>query len=615
MAKTLPLNIELLWRETATSFTSRLAARNGLSAPVFCRDFGVPFRDIVDGHPSALRVIAELGGIHPDELAAWSPVSLGAGHFNFRGHVFHGMTLRNPDIRGCPICLREDAQQSDLPPEQAMGIRGHWSIPYVSTCVRHDHPLISLYREPHATVRYDNAQHLAAVSTAILRGEMDNPEEHLTSFEDWLEDRLSDGPGPDWLSSHPLHAASVFCRLLGISLLRLDGLRLDHIAADSRHALYAQGFEIAQGGEAEVRNALFRLQELIETPQDGPKKIFPALYDRLSHDYFDNPDYTAFRRILRDHMAATWPLGPGDELLGEPVHERRLHSVTTASQETGIDPRRLRKLLVASGILAEDCDLPDSWAVFEAAAASPILDDLTVLVPATEFRDIISATRSQFDLLVADDVLKPALETMDTKSVWDPRTGTAFTTALLRGAVQLRQPQHSWEHISKSAQRLKIGPGVIIRAIMDGRLHRIGNLEGRTGYSAVYVDHDEVARLFGNEAPPGHSIETFARSVGAGSPVGLRRLILDGHTPATTAINPRTNAEQFYITTDDAEAFHAQFFTPRTMANAYRRSWQSLLAELDRQCVKPFTQDGREYGRVFLRSTMINLLGQPCLHD
>ena len=602
MLEPLSLSVSLLWRETATSFTSRLAARNGLSAPDFCRDFGITFPAVVDSDPYALSVIATLGGVHPDELVAWSPIPAGSRLMNFRGHIFSGKTLRNPELRGCPICLREDAEKSTLPPEQAMAMRGHWVVPHVATCIRHDHPLVPLYRDPHATARYDNAQHLASISAAIMGGDLDRSREDPTSFEDWLDDRLADGPGHDWLSGHPLHAASVFCRLLGISRLRLEGLRLDHIAQDSRHALYATGFEIAQRGEDAIRHLLSDLQKLVETPQDGPKKIFPALYDRLSHDYADNPDYDVFRRILRDHMAATWPLGPGDELMGEPVYERRLHSVTTASQETGVDPRRLRKLLVAAGLLAEDCGLPDTWAVFDAAEADPIIRDLITLVPAKAFRDIIGATRSQFDLLVADGVLVPALETSETKSVWDPRAGAAFLAGLLRGAVQLRQPQHSWEHISKSAQRLKISPGVIIRAVLDGRLRRIGNLEGRTGYAAVYVDHDEVARLLGSEAPPGHSIDTFAKSVGVSSPTGLRRLILDGHTPATLAVNPRTKAEQFYITTADAAAFHAKFFTPRSMANTYCRSWQSLRVDLDQEGITPFSPDGRDYGRIFLRS-------------
>lgn len=278
-----------------------------------------------------------------------------------------------------------------------------------------------------------------------------------------------------------------------------------------------------------------------------------------------------------------------------------------------MDPRRLRKLLVVAELVNDDCDLPDSWTVFHACAAAPVLKGLKVLVPATTFRDLIGATRSQFDLMVADGVLKPAIDTSDTKAIWDPRTGTEFLSRLLNGAIQLRQPQHSWEHLSKSAQRLKIGPGSIITAIIDGRLHRVGNLEGKSGYAAVFVDHDEVARLFGNEAPPGHSIETFAKSVGAGPPAGLRRLIFDGHTPATRAINPRTNAEQFYITTADAEAFHAKYFTPRTMANAYRRSWQSLRVELDRHAINPFSLVDRHYGRIFAREAVEHVLGQPDL--
>jgi hypothetical protein len=117
------------------------------------------------------------------------------------------------------------------------------------------------------------------------------------------------------------------------------------------------------------------------------------------------------------------------------------------------------------------------------------------------------------------------------------------------------------------------------------------------------------------DTPPGHSIETFAKSVGAGQPAGLRRLILDGHTPATRAMNPKTKAEQFYITTADAEAFHETYFTPRTMANTYRRSWQSLRAELDHQRIVPFTCGARDYGRIFLRSTVVQLLGKLPLRD
>jgi hypothetical protein len=94
----------------------------------------------------------------------------------------------------------------------------------------------------------------------------------------------------------------------------------------------------------------------------------------------------------------------------------------------------------------------------------------------------------------------------------------------------------------------------------------------------------------------------------------LRRLIIDGQTPATQAINPRTNAEQFYISPADADAFHAKYFTPRTMANAYHRSWQSLRVELEKQGVQPFNPRERNYGRVFLRKSVESFLGAARSH-
>jgi len=608
----LPLSVGLGHRESVTSYTARLAARNGLTAAEFCVDFGVTFSSVIDGEPEALSVIADLGGVPASDLAAWSPIYVGNRRYSFRGHIFPSKTIRRPELRGCTHCLRQDAAGSGLPAEQSMAMQGHWLIPHVGICLLHEHPLVPLYREAHPLHRYDSVQMLSPVIPAISEEQFDQVSSLSSNFEDWIDARLVNGPGPDVLSRHPLHAASNFCRLLGIALLRLEGLSLDHIAPTSRHGLYETGFEVASLGDEAIRNALKRLEGLVETPQDGPKKIYPALYDRLAHDYADDPDYAAFRQLLRAHMAETWPLGPGDELLGEPVVERQLHSVSTASKATGVDPRRLRKLLVAEGILRADATArPDAWEVFDAQSVAPILASLETLVPATTFQDLIGASRSQFDNLVADGVLSPTSNADDTNAVWSPREGEAFLETLLAGAVQLRQPQHGWEHIAKSAQRLKIGPGAIVRAIRDGDLRRVGNLEGRTGYAAVFVDHDEVSRLLGAEAPPGYSIETFAKTIGLRQPSMLRRLIQDGLTPATRMTNPRTGAQQDYLTREDADAFHARFHTLRTLSLAYGRSWQSLAADLTAGGIAPFRHEGQEYGQLYLKEDVERLLGLP----
>lgn len=99
-------------------------------------------------------------------------------------------------------------------------------------------------------------------------------------------------------------------------------------------------------------------------------------------------------------------LGVGDELLGQAVKERRINSVLTAAQATGVDQRRLRKMLAAVDIVRNaESGLSDAWEVFDAELAKPILDELTTLVDAKAFAALIGATRSQFDMLVKDGVL------------------------------------------------------------------------------------------------------------------------------------------------------------------------------------------------------------------
>lgn len=280
------------------------------------------------------------------------------------------------------------------------------------------------------------------------------------------------------------------------------------------------------------------------------------------------------REILHDHMMEIWPLGPGDEVLGQPVMERRLHSVRTAAQATGVDQRRLRKMLAVAGIVPEpEAGLPDSWEVFEASKAKGILDDLTTLVPAKTFAVLIGASRSQFDLLVRDGLLIPALESGDVEAVWNPADAVAFLDGLFTRAVPISAAQHGREHLSKSAQRLKIGPGEIIKTIWSCRITRIAKQVDHEGYAAVYIDHAEVAGVLGVEPPKAQSIELFAKSVGLLPPSRLKKLIQNGETPATKLTNPKTKAEQHYITTADAEASHRVFLTTRTVALEFKRRW------------------------------------------
>ena len=293
------------------------------------------------------------------------------------------------------------------------------------------------------------------------------------------------------------------------------------------------------------------------------------------NDYHDDPDYEPFRKILRDHMLETWPLALGDDLLGEPVLKRQLHSVKSAAEMTGIDQRRLRKMLDAAGLIPDaQASRPDAWCVFE--SATPFLDQAVTLLDAKAFAANMGLSRSQLDLLVEDGILQPEIEDAQVKARWNPATGRALLETLMTGAVPLREAHHGWCSPSKSAQRLKITTGAILRAILDHRLTRIARLADRDGFAALYVHHEEVSSLLGAEPPPAMSLETFAKSV-------------------------------------DAAAFHARFFTPRTASLHFHRSWQSLNAELRKKGISTFSPDGEDYGTLWRRAEIEALFAPTTL--
>ncbi|CUH81428.1 TniQ family protein [Tropicibacter naphthalenivorans] len=592
-------------RETVASWISRRAAHFWVDAATFCVDKGTSFTAVLQNTDDVIAILAEHGEELAQDIREWSPQLVGKGTRVFRGHSFPTKSLQTSVMRGCAQCLREDFQKTG-----EMKMRGHWLVPHVSVCIIHQAALVPLWREASPLKRYDSAPVLEGIKDDLLSGKFDGKPRKLFAFDEWIEARFADTDFPaTWLDDHPLHAASNFCHLLGAARLRLEDIPQSRITPEDRPILYQMGFQVARHGPDAIRDTFVGLQRKPGAPHDGPKAIFPKLYDRLAYAYKDHPDYAPYRHLLRDHIAATWPLGPGDELLGQPVMQRRLHSVRTAAQATGIDRRRLRKALATANIVPEAAQgLGDAWEVFDAAAAEPVLASLTELITAKDMAAAINATRSQFDLLVEDGVLMPDLDAPDVKAVWHPAQGQRFLDNLLTGAQQLRQAQHGWEHISKSAQRLKVRPVEIIDAIRDGRITRVGNRMEWEGYAAIHVYHDDVVAALQPDPIDAKSIEVFAKFIGIGQPSHLKRLIEAGHVQTTILMNPITKADQVYFTADDETAFRIRFVTPKLMAEVYGASWQRLLRQLRDAGIEPL--GGREgpFGHVYLRDDTDRIL-------
>jgi len=188
-----------------------------------------------------------------------------------------------------------------------MALRGHWMVPHVSICHKHNTSLLPLWREGNRIRRYDSAPQLALLAPKVLAGEMEVGSRKALPFELWVESRLNGHTNPkNWLDQHAFHAAANFCRYLGAARLRLENIPLARVKPKHRPALCEMGFHVARRGVAAIQETLEELQSQPGTPQDGGKAIYPLMYERLAYDHRNDPAYAPFQKILRDHMAATW---------------------------------------------------------------------------------------------------------------------------------------------------------------------------------------------------------------------------------------------------------------------------------------------------------------------
>ena len=584
-----------------------MAAMNGVSSAEFAVDMGFSIKRLIFLEEVAVESLVALGGLNADEretLISWTGEALGEVRMSFRGETFVTRALRNPSIRGCPACLREDAKSFEGPATAAMVMRGDWQLRNVNICVRHEHPLVELWKVTYPVDRYDCGVRLKEISDRILEGAFNRPLQSPTAYDLWLDKRLGTGIDTTWLKDQTLFAATTFCQLLGTELLRLH--TSSGIAGASEDATArAIGFEVARHGETAIMASLNDLAAQSKGAGDEPNKAFGALFTQLARGYRDEVAFDPFRDIVRDCIFALWPIAGGEVILGKPLEERRLHSVSSAAKETGIGPALLTQFLVTAGAFSKDDERPDARKTFDARRYASLLNEIPELIGPIEMRNLMSATLSQFKSLVDDSVLVPAINIPTVKSPWRREDGIALITELSGYAQQIDVIDPLWESLHAAKIRSGIRTGVIIEAVRTQQL-QLGARAGQAGYAGLCVLKNEIDALIGAPLRPKHvqdlTVSAFGRQIGMRAKGRFLALIADGHTPATEKINPTTGAAHLYMTEKDIQAFHQRFMTSPTMEAEFGQHRRKLLTEVLAAGVNPFAPNGEDYGYVFLRS-------------
>lgn len=594
-------------RETALSLLSRLASRLQIDPTELAFEIGISIKRVANVDRIALEKLVAVAGFDEtvvEDLATWSGEAIGDVRMRFRDEIFVTRALRGSTIRGCPTCLREDAERYAGPALEAMAMRGDWQLRYQHVCIRHRRPLVLLWKAETILERRDIRAQLRAIQADVISGALDAPAADPSGYDIWLDVRLSDGQDDTALSAHGAYAAAEFCRLLGGQLLRLNQTAVAQ-DEDLLRASARVGFEVASNGEAEIRQALRSLTALATDGQHKAKYVFGEMYEVFSRDLADEPAFDAFRELVRDQIMETWAVAEGENVIGTVTGERRLHSVRSASDETGMIPSVLRELLEAKGAIDKDDPRPDGLATFDAQAFKPLLEDIPNLVGRREIERQMGASIFQFDALVREGLISPITNRPRFRAPWFPSDGKRFVDGILKYAGPMGPSEDGWEHISRAAARMRTGLRSLLKAIEAGSV-RCGKRDGLAGYASIFVmrsDVEDLADLSAgatNDRPK--TVPEFARILGLRAHGNFERLVKDGHTPATKMVNPATGHKALYITQEDADAFHARFVTASILAQQSGTTWRAVRTDLLARGVEKFQSEGRRYGLVFLKA-------------
>ncbi|SLN72123.1 hypothetical protein ROA7450_03991 [Roseovarius albus] len=587
---------------------------NGVSATNFALDMGFSLKRFVEFEEVALSNLSLCGGltdVQLEELMSWTGQSAGDVRMTFRGEEFVSRALRNPIIRGCPVCLQEDIELDRAEPLTQMMMRGDWQLRAVNLCVKHCHPIVPLWEQQSLARRYDLSSRFADILRDLQEGRLEQPRVNLSPYDLWLDTRLQTGADDTWLANHTLYAATTFCELLGKELLRLENASDLDRGAQLRLAR-TLGFRVACQGEAKIRAALNELATLADGANARPQKAFGRLYIDLNSAYLDKSEFAPFRKILRDCIVEVWPVAAGETVLGAIQTERQLHSILTASQETGIGEVLLEQFLVHAGAIDADDDRPTARKTFDALVYADLLAEIPTLVGPIGMQRAMGATKGQLASLAQDGVLVPRINTPKIKSPWRASDGIALVAELRALAIPIEPSDKCWEGMQAAKKRSDLGVGEIITEVRAGKL-KLGRRTNLEGYAAFCVLKEEIDQVKSQNlvavGGPVITAAAFGRRVGIRTQGWFEKLAAAGHTPATSMPHPKYGGEWIYASVRDIEVFHKRFLTTKTMKEEFERSKKALLLKLEEAKVQRFSPNGEDYGPLYLREDVEPVLG------
>lgn len=580
MRPPLVLRCTLAPDESVPSWVSRLAVRNRAgSARDFCLDMGFTFNACVGGQPAALDKLSVLTGT---PLAAIERATIHKRDrlFAFRGEHISQAMLRRKSVHVCPDCVRADLEAAG-PDEPAPYGRTLWQFAVMRACPLHGRALIEINDGARGEL-YDFAAAVRDRSAALVRAADTSPVRKPSRLERYVEDRLEGTPtGAPWLDQIDLHAACALSEMLGLLLTVGPKAKPRHLPMDTLHEAGGVGCAIAQGGEAAIRAALTEVQRRHDHTRsrlESPLGVFGYFYHSLA--FREARGFGPIRDLLRRHIIETMPVGPGDIVCGEPVAHRVRHSISTAASETGRDPKRMRAVLAAAGIIGTDHErFPDNAVTFEVAPHRAFLEANSASVPFSAVVTHLGAGRTRAEMLLKHGYIRPAVTCRTKRNARSDNYRLAdvddFLARLRECSVPVESIPKGFRTIPVAAQRAQCSAADVIELVLQKEIKRVVYDSRTSDYLSIYVDPCEVQYRLQDDHSGGVTVSVAASVLGVTKSV-IEALVREGIFRLNNNFDHKLGIEVRTIPKKSVSLFASKYITIKELSRFSRLEYHKL---------------------------------------
>ncbi|WP_159441698.1 TniQ family protein [Roseivivax lentus] len=484
--------------ETLVSWTARIARYHAnMSSHYFLSLIQLSRQDVVDGTEYGVTRLADLTGVPEARIEKCCIRREGDRNLSHRGECFSSLFMCRTQVSYCPQCLLEDRDTEGASLGMRVG-RLSWMFRTVRACHRHGCEVLRRPRE-NFSEQFQDMEIVAPEDWALKQQVPAAGAMMHSELQEYVERRLAGASGPMWLDEQPIDQAAKACEMLGACMEYGAHCDLDRLVPADWHCAGAVGFEATSQGVKGIRAALDQIQRKSAGKYargGGPQAIFGRLYQWLQFNK-GGQDRGPIRHVLREHILDAFPIGPGTRLFGECVTQRRRHSVSSLSRESGLHPKTLSRALVRSGLIQEQEEQDvDPWSTADARQAGILVQKIKHSIPVKQVPKYLNCNRRQAELLVREGIL-PQLVTSErfhggvltNVAIEDIE---AFLSKFRRHGREVSAPDQQMIDVITASELVRVPVVDIVRMVLDGQLSNIELLDLENGFRSVLVDPSEV---------------------------------------------------------------------------------------------------------------------------